>query len=48
MLFLLIEKLKGSPVSYRVMSYSQVVGLVLIVSLFVFVLYNDVRQYVLK
>lgn len=46
--FLVIEKLKGSPVSYRVMSYSQVVGLVLIVSLFVFVLYNDVRQHVLK
>lgn len=44
--FLLIEKIKGSPVSERVMSYSQLVGLVLIVSLFVFVIYNDVQRHI--
>ena len=33
LLFLLIEKVKGSPVSERVLSYSQMVGIVLIVSL---------------
>ena len=40
--FLLIEKIKGSPVSERIFSYSQLVGLVLIVSIFVFVIYNDI------
>jgi regulator of sigma E protease len=40
--FLIIEKLKGSPVSERIFSYSQLVGLVLIVSIFVFVIYNDI------
>lgn len=42
--FLLIEKLKGSPVSERVMGYSQMVGLVLILSLFVYVTYNDIQR----
>jgi regulator of sigma E protease len=42
LMFLLIEKLKGSPVSERVFGYSQVVGLVLILSLLVYVTYNDV------
>lgn len=44
--FLIIEKLKGSPVSETLFSYSQLVGLVLIVSIFVFVLYNDLTQHV--
>jgi regulator of sigma E protease len=44
--FLLVEKLKGSPVSETLFSYSQLVGLVLIVSIFVFVLYNDLTQHV--
>lgn len=44
LLFLLIEKLKGSPVSERVMSYSQLVGLVLIATLFVFVIFNDIQR----
>jgi regulator of sigma E protease len=48
LMFLIIEKIKGSPVSYRVMSYSQVIGLVLIVSLFVFVIYNDVQHHILE
>ncbi|MCY3003383.1 MAG: RIP metalloprotease RseP [Planctomycetota bacterium] len=42
LMFLAIEKLKGSPVSERVFGYSQVVGLVLILSLLVYVTYNDV------
>jgi regulator of sigma E protease len=42
--FLLIEKLKGSPVSERVLSYSQIVGLVLIVSLVVYVTFNDIQR----
>lgn len=40
--FLLVEKIKGSPVSERVLAYSQMVGLVLIVSLMVYVTFNDV------
>lgn len=44
--FLLIEKLKGSPVSERIFSYSQLVGLVLIVSIFVFVIYNDLSTHI--
>lgn len=44
--FLIIEKLKGSPVSERIFSYSQLVGLVLIVSIFVFVIYNDLSTHI--
>lgn len=44
LLFLLIEKLKGSPVSERVFGYSQVVGLVLILTLLIYVTYNDVMR----
>jgi regulator of sigma E protease len=43
--FLIIEKIKGSPVSETLFSYSQLVGLVLIVSLFVFAIYNDLTTY---
>lgn len=43
--FLAIEKLKGSPVSERTLGYSQIVGLVLIVSLMVYVTYNDVARW---
>lgn len=42
LLFLLIEKVKGSPVSNRVMGYSQVVGLVFVLLLVLFVTYNDI------
>lgn len=42
--FLLIEKVKGSPVNERVLGYSQMVGLVLILGLLVFVTFNDVRR----
>ena len=44
--FLLIEGIKGSPVNERILGYSQLVGLVLIVSLFVFVIYNDLNTHV--
>jgi regulator of sigma E protease len=44
LLFLVIEKLKGSPVSERVHGYSQVVGMVLILTLLVYVTYNDVMR----
>jgi regulator of sigma E protease len=43
--FLLIEKIKGSPVSERVFGYSQVVGLVLILTLVIYVTYNDLRRF---
>ena len=42
--FLLIEKIKGSPVSDRVMGYSQLAGLVLIGFIFVYILYHDVQR----
>jgi regulator of sigma E protease len=40
--FLIIEKIKGSPVSDRVLGYSQMVGVILILSLLVYVTYNDI------
>jgi regulator of sigma E protease len=43
--FLLVEKIKGSPVSERVLSYSQMVGVVLIVSLMVYVTFNDIKRW---
>lgn len=42
--FLLIEKLKGSPVSDRVMGYSQLSGLVLIGFVFLYILYQDLER----
>jgi len=44
LLFLLIEKVKGSPVDDRVMGYSQVFGLMVILSLLIFVTYNDILR----
>jgi len=41
MVFLLIEKIKGSPVSLRVQVATQMIGLFLIISAFVFVTYQD-------
>jgi len=40
--FLIVEKIKGSPVSDRVLGYSQMVGVVLLLSLMVYVTYNDI------
>ncbi len=44
LMFLLIEKVKGSPVSTRVLGYSQVVGLVFVLLLVLFVTYNDILR----
>ncbi len=44
LLFLLIERIKGSPVSVRIFNYSQVLGLVLVLALVVFVTYNDILR----
>ena len=44
LLFLLVERIKGSPVSPRVFNYGQVVGLVLLLALMVFVTFNDIRR----
>jgi len=43
--FLVIEKLKGSPVSMRVLGYSQIVGVVVIISLMIYVTYNDLVRW---
>ena len=44
LLFLLVEKVKGSPVSERVMGYSQMVGLVMVLALLLYVTYNDILR----
>jgi regulator of sigma E protease len=44
LLFLLIERIKGSPVSARVFGYSQMAGLVFVLFLILFVTYNDILQ----
>ncbi len=43
--FLLVEKVKGSPVSEKVMGFSQLVGMVLVLALLLFVTYNDLRRF---
>lgn len=45
LLFVLIEKIKGSPVNARVHGYSLTLGLVFIVGLMVFVTYNDIVRW---
>lgn len=42
--FLLIEAVKGSPVSVKMMEVAQQVGLVLLLSLMAFVFYNDISR----
>jgi regulator of sigma E protease len=44
LMFLLIEKVKGSPVSTKVFGYSQVIGLVFVLLLMLFVTYNDILR----
>ncbi len=44
LMFLLIEKVKGSPVSSKVFGYSQVIGLVCVLLLVLFVTYNDILR----
>jgi regulator of sigma E protease len=42
LLFLLVEGIQGKPVSRRVLAFSQMVGLILIISLMVYVTYKDI------
>ncbi|MDW8261347.1 MAG: site-2 protease family protein [Phycisphaerales bacterium] len=42
--FLVVEKLLGRPVSPKVMTATQLVGFALIISLFLFVTYNDILR----
>jgi regulator of sigma E protease len=42
--FLIIEKIKGSPISPRVQAIAQVVGLALLLSVFLFATYQDVLR----
>jgi len=44
MVFLIIEKIKGSPVSIRVQAATQLIGMALILFAFVFVTYQDVLR----
>jgi membrane-associated protease RseP (regulator of RpoE activity) len=44
MVFLIIEKIKGSPVSLKVQVATQVIGLCLIVSAFIFVTFQDILR----
>jgi regulator of sigma E protease len=44
MVFLIIEKIKGSPVSLRVQVATQVIGLFLIIGAFLFVTFNDAMR----
>ncbi len=44
MIFLIIEKIKGSPVSLRVQVATQMIGLFLIIGIFLFVTYQDVLR----
>lgn len=44
MVFLIIEKIKGSPIPLRVQVVTQLVGLALIVTIFVYVMLNDIQR----
>lgn len=44
LLFLLVEKVKGSPVSERIQGIGQTIGLVIILALIVFVTFNDIQR----
>ena len=45
LLMVLVEKLKGSPVSPKVLEISQVVGIVIVGTLLVYVTYNDIARF---
>jgi len=44
LLFLLIEKIKGSPVNEKVLGYSQIIGLAMILLLLIYVTWNDILR----
>ena len=39
-------KLKGSPVSEKIFGYSQMAGLIVILSLMLYVTYNDIMRWI--
>ncbi len=43
--FLILEKIKGRPLSPRTMAYAQVAGIALLVGILLFVTYHDVSQF---
>ena len=45
MVFLLIEKIKGSPVSARIQVLSQMLGMFMLLFLMIYVTYNDVVRW---
>jgi len=45
-IFLIIEKIKGSPISVRVQIATQLIGLALIIGIFLFVTINDIQKLV--
>jgi regulator of sigma E protease len=47
-LLLILEKIRGKPLSMKVQSAIQTVGIVLLASLFIFVTYNDITGLFLK
>jgi regulator of sigma E protease len=42
--FLILEKLQGKPLSARAQSVAQIIGLALILSVFLFVTYQDIAR----
>ncbi|MCA9321605.1 MAG: RIP metalloprotease RseP, partial [Planctomycetes bacterium] len=44
LVFLLLEKIKGGPISDRAMTYATVMGLVFLLGLMVFVTFNDIQR----
>ncbi len=45
LVFLLVEKIRGSPVSMRVRVVAQQIGIILLLGLIVFVTYNDILRF---
>jgi membrane-associated protease RseP (regulator of RpoE activity) len=46
-LFLILEKIRGEPVSIKAQIATQLIGIALIISLFVLITYQDVRNWIL-
>jgi regulator of sigma E protease len=44
MVFLIIEKIKGSPVSIKTQVVTQIIGIALIGTTFLFVTFNDISK----
>ena len=44
-LLLILEKIRGKPLSLKVQSAIQIVGVVLLIGLFLFVTYNDIGMF---